>query len=879
MSGGAIDPGAIPQFTGDLEELETQRGVLRAAAGRFRDAGADVHARFQGLSAFYTAPEAERLFASTGPVKSETDVFADQLEAVTTALSEYAAEVRPIDARLRQLRLDATRFVSGISGDEHWKDDGDKVGENNDLVKDVNAAVAAFWAAERTCANKITALVCGTHFVADDGSGASDMYGFAGGDLDKVQELPWGSRVEESHRWWEVHHHAGSFLKGVFVDGLWGTVRGLGTLVGVDGWDAAGQAWTGLAKVVTGLAVSAVPVVGVAYWTVPEDGLPAWLRDSRTAVKETGKALVAWDQWGTNPSRAAGAATFNVLTTVFTGGAGAVAKTGSVARVIGALGRTGRLLDPVTHIARGGKVVTVKVGDLLAGLRQTDAGARIEVPASATPAAATAAPAAPAAPAVGAGAPVAGAGTAPDPAHTVRLPDDATGAPQYLDTRTGQILDTTGTPKPDTMPRDITNPDPHPTTSPQTPPVRAETPAQIGAREPAMAGGAPGASAGAGAGVGAGGAVGAGGGGVPPGGAVPGGGAAPGGGPVTGGGAAPGGGALPGGTAPGGGAPGGGDLPRGGADGMDTAAGGRHNDEPPVGVTRDPAPTPTADGPSGGGRTDDRVLRGDGDTTDGYGDDASKPPAGHQPGTGRPGADDASVGGPGDVGGIGTGNPLAHLPGANEGRFTIGEATVRPLPGVMRADQEAGFTAVLDRLKVKPQDQQKILVQLRKSDYGQGVAELIASGKFTESPGISQVLSDCKQKTMIPAAYQALSHADDLLRGGATGLGFELKLPKRDLDLDVFLENGGKVDAGWQLKNVKSIAGVKSAVDGIADKQLKGEVDRKVAILEVNDEMASLTDRILRSVERSAKETGAVFELRFRDGSVTVHPGQPLMNQ
>ncbi|MGW1146017.1 hypothetical protein ACWD6I_13350 [Streptomyces sp. NPDC002454] len=508
-----------------------------------------MHARFQGLSAFYTAPEAEQLFATTTPVKTESDLFADQLESVTTALSEYAAEVRPIEARLKQLQADATTFANSISGDEHWKDDGDKVEENNDLVKDVNAAVAAFWSAERTCANKITALVCGTHFVADDGSGAPNMYGFAEGDLNNTQELPWGSQVEESRRWWEVHHHVGSFLKGVFVDGLWGTIRGLGTLVGVDGWDAAGQAWTGLAKVATGLVITAVPMVGTAYWLLPDDKLPSWLRDSRTAVKETGKALVAWDEWGKNPARAAGATTFNVVTTVFTGGAGAAAKTGSVARVIGALGKTGRLLDPVTYIAKGGKVVTVKVGDLLAGLRNADAGARINIPE-------------PAVPVAGADdAARAGAGIGPDPAHTVRLPDDAHGNPQYLDTETGQLLDAAGHPKPDAMPRDVTNPDPR-STGAEAPPVRAETPVQVGAREPAMAGGrsgeALGGVPGAGPGVSAGGGPVPGAGGVDDAAAVgvgPGGGAMPGGGMdgIPGGGAGhlPGGGTsqLPGGTA------------------------------------------------------------------------------------------------------------------------------------------------------------------------------------------------------------------------------------------------------------------------------------------------------------------------------------------
>jgi hypothetical protein len=112
---------------------------------------------------------------------------------------------------------------------------------------------------------------------------------------------------------------------GIIVDGIWGTIKGLGTLVGFGGWDAMGQALKGLAQLATGLAITAIPGVGTAFWLMPDDKLPSWLRDSRTAMKETGKALVAWDEWGKNPARAAGAVTFNVLTTVFTGGAGGAA--------------------------------------------------------------------------------------------------------------------------------------------------------------------------------------------------------------------------------------------------------------------------------------------------------------------------------------------------------------------------------------------------------------------------------------------------------------------------------------------------------------------------------------------------------------------------
>ena len=91
-----ITPGAIPQFTGDLGQLEKDYAGLRADAGHVRSTGSDVHTRFQGLSAYYRAPEAEKLFASTKPVQDRADAFADDLEKVATALSDYASEVRPL---------------------------------------------------------------------------------------------------------------------------------------------------------------------------------------------------------------------------------------------------------------------------------------------------------------------------------------------------------------------------------------------------------------------------------------------------------------------------------------------------------------------------------------------------------------------------------------------------------------------------------------------------------------------------------------------------------------------------------------------------------------------------------------------------------------
>ncbi|MCX4700734.1 hypothetical protein [Streptomyces sp. NBC_01373] len=368
-----LKPDQIPQFTGDLAQLETDHADLKKDAANVRTAGGGVHSQFQGLSAYYTAPEAEQLFATTKPVKERADTFADDLETVSGALSSYATEIRPLVDKLKQLKADATAFLAMAAEDDEWQYDGDKVDEHNQIRDDITATVAAFWAAERTAHNKITALWGGTQMVAGDGSEREDQYGFAAEDM-KDAQLPWGDPVEEKHHWWEIGYWLKSFFwDGLIVDGIWGTIKGIGTLLGFNGLEAMGQAWKGLGQLVTGLVVSVIPGAGALFWTLPDDKLPSWLRDSRTAMKETGKALVAWDQWGENPARAAGLVTFNVLTTVFTGGAGAAAagvtRAGAVAKVLSVAGRAGRIIDPMTYIAKGAGAGLSKIGDIIRGLR------------------------------------------------------------------------------------------------------------------------------------------------------------------------------------------------------------------------------------------------------------------------------------------------------------------------------------------------------------------------------------------------------------------------------------------------------------------------------------------------------------------------------
>ncbi|MFC4329738.1 hypothetical protein ACFPC0_18430 [Streptomyces andamanensis] len=378
MSGqAALDPEEIPEFTGDPEQLDKDVSAIGADAASLWDVGSRIDSAFNSLSAYYKAPEAEKLFATTKPVAAAGDALRGELETVASALAAYADEIRPLVATLDRLRGEARTFRASVAHDDDWQEDGGKVDENNERRRQVDAAWTAFQAAERTCHDKIVRLVGGAPLTVDDGSHQKGMYGYRAEDLDQAQGLPWGDPVDEETPWYRIDQHVWNFAKGFFVDGVWGTVRGLGTLVGVDGWDAAGQAWKGLGQLLTGVALTVV--APAAYWTASDDRLPAWLRDSRRAVKETGKALLAWDEWGKNPARAAGAVTFNVLTTVLTGGAGTAAKTGSVAKAISLAGRAGRLVDPMTYVARTAGVGLTRVGDVLASLRAVTKGTYVEL--------------------------------------------------------------------------------------------------------------------------------------------------------------------------------------------------------------------------------------------------------------------------------------------------------------------------------------------------------------------------------------------------------------------------------------------------------------------------------------------------------------------
>lgn len=376
-----VDPAEVPVFTGELPVLDEKVKALSGDGGALANAGTSVHTTFGGLSAYYKAPEAEQLFAVTKPVVDITMSVSGDMCTIAGALGSYANEIRPLVKQLETLKTEAASFKSKVSGDHKWNEDGDLVDENRDRRNKIAEVWSQFQAAERTAYDKIVALVCGTPLKVDDGSHGANMYGYDAEALKHSKSLPWGDAVEESVPWWQVWEHAYDFGKGVIVDGVWGTIKGLGTLVGFDGWDATKQAWTGLAKLATGVSIAIIPGVGSVYMAMPGKYLPSWLRDSRTAMKETGKAMLAWDQWSENPSRAAGAVTFNVVTAIFTDGAGAAAegagKAGIAAKALSFAGKAGRAIDPMTYVFKGAGAGLSKIGDVMAGLRGMG---KIEIP-------------------------------------------------------------------------------------------------------------------------------------------------------------------------------------------------------------------------------------------------------------------------------------------------------------------------------------------------------------------------------------------------------------------------------------------------------------------------------------------------------------------
>ncbi|MFB6711515.1 hypothetical protein [Streptomyces sp. NPDC056358] len=368
-----IEPGGIPQYTGDFGQLEKAASSLRTHATGIRTGGKDVHSRFQATAAYYKAPEADKLFSSTQPVMDTAEEFAGDIESLADALDTFIFEAKPHADRLKQLKLDAFTFVDSVRDDDDWTKDQSKVDAHQALLDGVVAAREAFQEAERNAANKINAIspgMCRPQWVVDDGTHGLGMYGQSADALKDVKDLPWGSPEGRTYERWSLEwwgHGAKSWAwDGIVKDSIWGGIDGLGTLAGFHGAQERDQAWDGLRRTVVGGYAYGMDLFG------QDEHLTGWQRDSKVYAKEFGKQFIAYDTWEDDPARAHAVVSFNLLTLASgpLAAASKLGKGGTFARTAGTVAKIGDALDPLGGAFKAAKALSdlPKVSQVLANV-------------------------------------------------------------------------------------------------------------------------------------------------------------------------------------------------------------------------------------------------------------------------------------------------------------------------------------------------------------------------------------------------------------------------------------------------------------------------------------------------------------------------------
>jgi hypothetical protein len=389
-----IDPSQIPGDNLDPDTVDTSADQMRMIGLGVTNQGSTVLTSWQAIAGSYEAPESGTLFSVMDPVATNAEQFGSSLGKVADALNTYAEAVRPIKAELASLKTQATSFVSSIANGvshtsysragattstESWDKDQDSVDKNNDLINKVNAQMVLLWAAERDCANKIYDTIGWSHIEA---ASKSNPNGYGVDKIPDGTKMPWGADVKRTESCGEkAMDSVGHFVwNGVIVGGLWGTVKGLGTLVlGYNPADGSffhgstyGAAWSNLGMLGVGLA--SVGPLGSALSFVPGP-VGDFVKKGQNTLLQAGKGMIAWDEWSKDPATAAGTAVFNVGTILLPGGAetdGVKAGTSAVAATMRGAGKLAEIADPVSTLVKVGatglKVAMPTITDLTKSL-------------------------------------------------------------------------------------------------------------------------------------------------------------------------------------------------------------------------------------------------------------------------------------------------------------------------------------------------------------------------------------------------------------------------------------------------------------------------------------------------------------------------------
>lgn len=330
-----IDPDGIPQFDGDLRELELDARSLRNIGRWVRDDGARVHTTWQGLAPHYAAPEAGVLLAATAPVRSTAAWFGADIAAVGDALATFVVEVRPVATRLTDLRTEARTFLDAVAGDPQWQDDPGTLARHDGLVREVGEQATALLAAEARAGGAIDRLTGSAARPPADGASPAAAAPSPGG--------PAGGGA----RWYRNLGTAkAAFAHGAMDCGV-ALARGAANAVGF--WGEGERPWEWHARTaLQSLAGTAAVALAVAPPTRTANefaDLPGLPRGQADAVRASLLGSLDGPGGAGDPARAAGYAVASVLTSVPGFGAGALARTALTARLAARLRGAGVVAD------------------------------------------------------------------------------------------------------------------------------------------------------------------------------------------------------------------------------------------------------------------------------------------------------------------------------------------------------------------------------------------------------------------------------------------------------------------------------------------------------------------------------------------------------
>lgn len=424
-----IQPDQIPGKDIHPDLIEDAATKLKGIATEVRDNGGDIVSEWGNLSVPYQTPDSSTVLDLMTPVGQGSTTTGDNLDSLAGALNQFAADVRPIIERLNAIRADAQTFIdtdvaNGVSVEQFnpayssyvsgygapygqpygqpygasrqgqstcttapprtitvikpWHEVQESVDRNNDLIRRVNTEQVELWDAERACANKIREIY-GADPIGKWGEDPNDPE--AGWGLSEIPDgtegMPWGDEVERTKNCGEKTATVvfKDFLwDGVIVDGIWGTVEGLGMLtLGYNPEDHSffqgdiyAGSWSNLGYLASGLVIysSGAGWADLAYKGITgESFLPGPIANFKDKADEalvnTGKGLIAWDMWSDNPGRAAGSTTFNLATIVMPAGAALTSAKGgtAAARFFSTGARIVDFIDPSAWALKGvGKV-------------------------------------------------------------------------------------------------------------------------------------------------------------------------------------------------------------------------------------------------------------------------------------------------------------------------------------------------------------------------------------------------------------------------------------------------------------------------------------------------------------------------------------------